>query len=162
MNKLPEKTPMLSEEEFQEAVRKMPLVSFDLLLQDSKGRILLGLRKNKPAKGCWFVPGGIIRKNETLADAFSRITFSELGQEISIKSCRLKGVYEHFYDENSASIPDVSTHYIVLAYEIPWQDDAENFPEDQHEEYKWFTIKKIISDSHVHPNTKAYWQKEPV
>jgi colanic acid biosynthesis protein WcaH len=35
--------------------------------------LLVGLRTNEPAKGKWFVLGGVVGKNERLADAFARI-----------------------------------------------------------------------------------------
>ena len=50
-----------------------PLISIDLIILNSNDEILLGKRNNRPAKGYWFVPGGRIRKNETLKQALSRI-----------------------------------------------------------------------------------------
>jgi hypothetical protein len=40
-----------------------PLVSIDLIIRDNADRVLLGLRNNEPAKGYFFVPGGIILKD---------------------------------------------------------------------------------------------------
>jgi colanic acid biosynthesis protein WcaH len=39
----------------------------------------MGWRGNDPARGTWFVPGGRIRKNEKIADAFERIIRTETG-----------------------------------------------------------------------------------
>jgi colanic acid biosynthesis protein WcaH len=39
---------------------------------------------NEPAKGKYFVPGGVIRKNETMQDAFARILKAEVGIEASL------------------------------------------------------------------------------
>jgi hypothetical protein len=64
---------------FLEVVRNAPLVSIDLIVRDHDGRILVGRRVNQPAKGTWFVPGGSIRKGETLARALARISDAELG-----------------------------------------------------------------------------------
>jgi colanic acid biosynthesis protein WcaH len=36
-------------------------VSIDLIVRDADGRVLLGLRNNRPARDWWFVPGGIVR-----------------------------------------------------------------------------------------------------
>jgi colanic acid biosynthesis protein WcaH len=57
----------LSNEEFAFVVRRVPLVSFDIIIKDPAGNVLVGLRTNEPAKGEYFVPGGIIRKNERLS-----------------------------------------------------------------------------------------------
>ena len=69
----------LPRQEFLAVVKTTPLVSLDLLVQDRQGRVLLGMRKNEPARGFWFVPGGRIMKDEALAAAFERILDAELG-----------------------------------------------------------------------------------
>src|ERR1700745_2124488 len=108
----------LTDDEFTFVVRRTPLVSFDIIIKDPAGNVLVGLRTNEPAKGKYFVPGGIIRKNETLADAFARIIKAEIGLEASFSNAKLVGVYEHIYDTNTPGDPGYGTHYIVLAHEL--------------------------------------------
>ena len=81
----------LSRDTFRTIVDTAPLISIDLLVRDSAGRILVGKRVNRPAKGFWFVPGGRILKNETIAEAFLRLTEAELAQKIDISSARYLG-----------------------------------------------------------------------
>jgi uncharacterized protein YaiE (UPF0345 family)/ADP-ribose pyrophosphatase YjhB (NUDIX family) len=159
MEKTTDRVAKLHAEKFLEAVRSMPLVSFDLLVRDAAGRLLLGRRKNEPARGFWFVPGGIIRKGETLEEAFARITLDELGQPLRLTEARRQGVYEHFYEENAAGVAGVATHYIVLAYELIWQSGLTGLPLDQHDEYGWFSEAEIRDHPRVHTNTKAYCRK---
>ena len=45
------------------------LVSTDLIIRNARGEVLLGLRNNEPTKELFFVPGGIIRKQERLHEA---------------------------------------------------------------------------------------------
>jgi len=49
------------------------LVSIDLIIRNARDEVLLGLRSNEPAKGFYFVPGGMIRKGERLGEAFASI-----------------------------------------------------------------------------------------
>lgn len=70
----------LTDEQFMRVLATAPLVSIDLVIRDSKGRILLGRRTNEPAKGKWFVPGGCIQKGETLEQAFERICLDEINE----------------------------------------------------------------------------------
>lgn len=49
---------------------------------NEKNQILLGQRKNAPAKDDWFVPGGRVLKNEPLEQDFKRVSKNELGLEI--------------------------------------------------------------------------------
>ena len=101
---------LLSASEFAEVVRLTPLVSIDLILRNSNGDALLGVRNNEPAKGFYFVPGGRILKNERIADAFQRILLSETGALADIGQSTFKGVFEHFYRTNFASRSDFGTH----------------------------------------------------
>src|SRR5262245_10728718 len=51
----------LSEGKFSYIVRCAPLPSLDLIIRDSDGKVLVGLRTNEPAKNYYFVPGGVTR-----------------------------------------------------------------------------------------------------
>ncbi|MDO6805290.1 NUDIX domain-containing protein, partial [Wenyingzhuangia sp. 1_MG-2023] len=83
----------LSPDCFKNIVENTPLISVDFVVRNISGEVLLGQRLNRPAKGFWFVPGGRIIKNETLADAFLRLTKAELGQVFEITSARYLGLY---------------------------------------------------------------------
>ena len=150
-------TPPLPREQFLEVVARAPLVSIDLVVRDSAGRVLLGLRRNAPARGFWFVPGGIVRKNETLEIAYGRITRSELGMELPRTGSRLLGVYEHFYAENADDRPGFGTHYVVLAHAVTLEA-APVPPAEQHSVYRWLEPAELLATSDVHNNTKAYFR----
>lgn len=109
----------LPDETFKSVIQHTPLISIDLIVRNEQGEVLLGKRVNAPAKGYWFVPGGRVRKNETLDDAFVRLVHEELGIESGLTRADAKflGVFEHFYDDCIFG-DDISTHYIVLAYEL--------------------------------------------
>ena len=70
---------MLPKEVLIEVVRSAPLVSIDLIARRPDGAVLLGYRRNRPAQGFWFVPGGRILKGERMAEALVRIVRRELG-----------------------------------------------------------------------------------
>ena len=73
----------LDKTQFQQIVAAMPLISIDLIVRNELGQVLLGRRLNRPAQGFWFVPGGRVRKDERLNDAFWRLTEEELGIAVS-------------------------------------------------------------------------------
>src|SRR5262249_60375000 len=109
---------LLNKDEFARVVRNAPLVAIDLIVRDPERRVLVGLRTNEPAKGKWFVPGGVVRKYERLADAFARIVKAEVGLKASINDARFVGVYEHLYDNNVFGEEKFGTHYVVLAHQL--------------------------------------------
>src|SRR6516162_10264536 len=108
----------LNKDEFAQVVRNTPLVSIDLIIRDPDRCVLVGLRANEPAKGKWFVPGGVVRKDERLSEAFARIVKVEIGLEASIGDAKFIGVYEHLYNNNVFEAEGFGTHYVVLAHEL--------------------------------------------
>lgn len=152
------KLPRLPADRFRAIVRDAPLVSFDLLITDVSGSVLLGLRNNEPARGMWFVPGGIIFKGETLDTAFRRILADETGLSQSLSQARHVGLFEHFYDTNRMEEPGFGTHYIVNAFRVDVAERPAIVTDDQHREMAWMTPEEILSRSDVHPNTQAYFR----
>lgn len=148
---------MLEPQVFAEVVRNAPLISIDLIVRDSGGRILLGRRRNAPAQGYWFVPGGRIFKNETLARAFDRLCREELGITMAISSADFLGCFEHFYADNFAGIAGIDTHYVVLAYMLSAAVLPADLPDRQHDQYRWFDTDTAGSDPQVHVYTRNYF-----
>jgi len=145
----------LSQEQLLAVVANTPLVSIDLVMRNTEGGILVGQRRNEPAKGSWFVPGGCIRKGETLPVAFKRISKDELGDAQELNDARLMGAYTHLYDTNFAGIDGIRTHYVVLAYKLETSIDLLLLPRTQHSSWKRVSTK--AQDS-VHPNVVPYFQ----
>lgn len=157
----------LGEQEFLEVIKRAPLVSIDLIITDRVnhvGRILMGRRVNEPAKGKWFVPGGRIYKHENLDQAFGRICLAEIGQTFSRADARLVGVFTHQYDTNFLLVPDVTTHYVVLAYELCATKVLQPPAGIQHSEFKW--LGPANSGVDIHAYSVEYfrhlsWMDEP-
>jgi colanic acid biosynthesis protein WcaH len=172
---------------FSAVIASSPLVSIDLLVQNRAGQVLLGERCNRPAQGYWFVPGGRVLKNESLATAFLRVTTAELGVAIPITAATLQGPADHFYAD-SVFDAQVSTHYVALAYRlcldevpaVPDRSGAERLqdsgldtlaepatlpeltalPKQQHDRYHWFGLDELRTDPAVHLNTQAYFLRD--
>jgi colanic acid biosynthesis protein WcaH len=148
----------LNHSDLIEVVKKAPLVSLDIIVRNSRNQVLLGLRTNEPAKDSWFVPGGRILKNESIAEAFERIGNDELGISLKYKDADFLGVFEHSYEENFAQKEGFGTHYIVLAYQINTAEAQPKAPDDQHSRLEWFDEESLLKNKNVHPHTKAYFK----
>lgn len=151
---------MIDQQNFLSIIDTTPLVSIDLILENNQGKILLGKRTNKPAMGFWFVPGGRIRKNETLDDAMQRISQTELGIRFSINDADLLGAYDHIYDDNFAGAEAINTHYVALAYQLSVSDGVILTADKQHSEMTWWDKKELLTSPAVHQNTKAYFHNK--
>lgn len=143
---------------FATIVQNTPLISIDLIIRNSDGEVLLGRRLNAPARGFWFTQGGRIYKDETMADAFVRIIHDETGLTRTINDATFIGPLEHFYDDSAMS-PDISTHYVVLAYEITADIDLSTLPHAQHGDYRFVSVDQLMDDPYVHTHVKWYFEK---
>jgi colanic acid biosynthesis protein WcaH len=143
---------------FLKIVELTPLVSIDLIIYNENGQVLLGYRKNRPARDSWFVPGGKILKDERIPTAIRRISISELGLELDPLLARFKGVFEHLYPDNFTGKEGISTHYIVLAHEFRLPPGARVRGDDQHSELRWWNVAELLAAPDVHENTKGYFR----
>lgn len=144
---------------FRTVVASTCLVSIDLIITRTDGRVLLGRRVHRPAKSYWFVPGGRIFKGEELDAAFNRLALAEIGLHFDRCDARFLGVYQHFYEDSvfGDEPGDPSTHYVVLAYHLEFSDtDVLNPPTIQHEAYVWWSAGEINDCALVHDYTRAY------
>ncbi len=145
----------LTQAQFTNIIAATPLVSIDLLVENTKGQILLGYRNNRPAKGYWFVPGGRILKDEPMLCAFKRLTSAELGITFELRQAEFLGPYEHFYNDYVFG-EGVTTHYIALGYKLLSDIDISTLPNVQHNQYKWFHKTSMLANDKVHDHCRWY------
>lgn len=143
---------------FSSIIENTPLISIDLIVRNQSNEILLGERLNKPAKSYWFVPGGRIYKDESINDAFSRISEDEIGIKSDIENAKFLGVYQHLYEDNVFN-DNFSTHYVVLGFELVIEEKL-SLDTIQHKSQKWFKEKELLDNSKVHDNVKDYFKIE--
>jgi colanic acid biosynthesis protein WcaH len=148
---------LLSYDEFKSIIQLTPLVAFDMIIE-YENKILLGKRINEPAKGFYFIPGGRILKNETLTSACKRLTQVEIGIPINLNKFTFHMNTEHIYENNFFN-NKFNTHYVCLCYK--YRLSKEEFQkiniDSQHDEIKWMSIIKLLSNENVHINTKKYF-----
>jgi colanic acid biosynthesis protein WcaH len=70
---------LIRSELYRRILAVMPIVCVDLVVIDIEGRLLLLLRRDKPAKGLWWFPGGRVHLGETRAESASRTLNEECG-----------------------------------------------------------------------------------
>lgn len=143
----------LPDPDFRNVIKNTPLVSIDLVIVDPSGAILMGWRENEPAKGTWFVPGGRIRKDERIADAFERIIGVETGLAKRVADSQFGGVYEHLYPTNCFGDAGFGTHYCVLAHVLRFDERPDVKIDSQHAKVDWLTP----SAADIHPYSRAYF-----
>lgn len=145
---MPDHVNWVSDEDWKTVVSNVPIVSIDLVVLTPNG-VVLGRRKNEPAKDQWFVPGGRVHKGEQLDRAAKRIARKELG--VKIKICERLGVYEHLYE--TSEISNVGgKHYVPVGYVV--STEATSFSTDsQHADLRIFSREDLPK---LHEYVEAY------
>ena len=176
----------LPPDEFARVVEHTTLVSVDVLLFDTEGRVLLGRREKEPAKGAWFTPGGRVYKNECLDAAALRVLSTEVlaptpdqegrGRRFDLRRrFDMHGVYRHLYDTSFLENGAFGTDYVNFAYTVRAAEhyDAASLralealerppvgeadADGQHGEFRWFRPEDVMRERDVHPYVKCYFQ----
>jgi len=151
----------ISHKEWEACVKSMPIFGIDLIIVLEEERVLMGKRLNKPAKGKFFVPGGRVYKDESRAEAFSRIINMETGLDYDLKRTESLGLYEHFYKIKMNEIDIYPTHYIIEArlINLTEADKKLNIKnDDQHSSLRWINIFNDIS-TEIHTYSLDYIKK---
>jgi colanic acid biosynthesis protein WcaH len=147
--------------QFRCVVRDTVLVSLDLLVINDRAEVLVGERRNPPAQGYLFVPGGRILKGEDLASALNRISKSEIGVELNKQDAALYGIYDHVYPDNAFGEAGLNTHYVVIACLFRVGAFVPRGHDNQHEEMRMLRIEELLDHPKVHPYTRNYFVPGP-
>ncbi len=93
-----------------DARARWPILGVGGLVFNSR-RILLVRRGAQPAKGLWSIPGGKLRRGETLTEALQREMLEETG--LHVRAGELVAIYERLPREDGGPS---ARHYVVLDY----------------------------------------------
>lgn len=97
---------------YKKILENVPIPCVDLVVHH-KGKVLLLLRNDEPAKGKWWLPGGRVHKNEKLKDAAFRKVREETGLNVSVE--KRIGVYETMFGKSpfGTGVHNVTVGFLV-------------------------------------------------
>lgn len=128
----------------EKIVQKNPFAATDLVISKFReGKMLVYLVKisAEHLKGKWALPGALIRNDETLEQAATRVFF----EASNIKQVTLEQLYTFSDPERDKRNRSISTAYLAFA------DKPENFQVcSKYLEGKWFDIKEIPKLAYDH------------
>jgi colanic acid biosynthesis protein WcaH len=133
----------IPEELYQQFRRSMPLACVDLIVVDRDFRVLLLLRKNHPAFGEWWFPGGRVLYLETRRQAALRKAREECG--IHASSADEIGTYDVIFDDSEKGF---TSHGVTTLFVIRADATADTALDGQSAAYAWRTPKR--------------WRQEPL
>ncbi len=103
----------IPQELYNEFLRNMMLLCVDNIVVID-GKVLLVKRKDEPAKGKWWFPGGRMHKGETIKEASRRIVKEETNLDCMVGS--MLSVKETFFREGPDEIPVHSVNLVHVVY----------------------------------------------
>lgn len=123
----------VAEELYSQILQVMPIPCVDLLVMDGGGNVLLLLRKNEPAAGLWWFPGGRVLFGETREIAARR----KLEEECGLVATQLQevGTFDLFL--NIAQ--DARVHSITTLFKVQVARESTIRLDQQSDEARWLT-----------------------
>lgn len=100
---------------------EQPGVTVDLVVitvSEEKLKVLLVKRASEPFSGCWSIPGGFLREDESLEDAATRV----MDEKTGVKKVYLEQLYTFGRPDRDPRDRIITVTYFAL---IPWKDLAQ-------------------------------------
>jgi colanic acid biosynthesis protein WcaH len=127
---------------YREILRSMPIACVDVVIPSVAG-VLLVKRKNEPAKGQWWIPGGRVWKGEPLATCAERHAKEEVG--LDAKFQRILHVEETIFDTGPWN---VAVHSINVCILLSMMENQSPVIDGDHSSWRWLRQYNEIS---LHP-----------
>ena len=136
---------IISEDLYSQIRRVMPISCVDLVVSDERGCVLLVKRKNEPAKGQWWFPGGRVHYKETRVAAAARKLQEECGLEaVSMEEL---GTYDVILDMPLNNLP---SHGITTLFHIRVRERRTLKLDNQSVTADWRTLQEWQNEG-LHP-----------
>jgi len=129
---------------YREILATMPVVCVDLLIHH-RGEVLLVQRRNEPARGQWWFPGGRVHKGESLLQTAHRQAYEEVGLR------GLRGSLLHVEETRFETGPfGDPVHTVNLCYAFDAYSSRVTL-DDDHAEFMWCSPAQLRADLSLHP-----------
>lgn len=139
---------LISEELYSRILQVMPIPCVDLLVVDDAGNVLLLLRKNEPAAGQWWFPGGRVLFGEARRDAAKR----KLAEECGLHSTQFQelGTFDVFFDVGQQE----RAHSITTLFRVRVGTGHHMRLDHQSSEACWLTLREWLGRE-LHPFVRS-------
>ena len=125
----------IPENDYNKILSTMPILCVDLIIFFD-GKCLLLKRKNEPAKGQYWFPGGRIYKSETIKDAALRKAKEEVNLDCRFQE--IVSIEESMFKRNGKMATDI--HTVNIGCKLVADSISKIALEGQHDYHVWVTI----------------------
>jgi colanic acid biosynthesis protein WcaH len=137
---------LIPEDLYHQILRCLPIACVDVAVV-ANGGVLLVRRKDFPARGSWWVPGGRVHKGEKMRDTARRKALEEVGL-----ACHIGPIIhtaETIFPDGPGGIPVHSINSCFLLYPVDDVSRARVRLDDHHAEWQWVTSIPAGLDPYV-------------
>ncbi len=117
---------------YNQILQNIPIPCVDIAIVQN-GRVLLVKRKDAPAKGAWWVPGGRVLKGEMMKETAARKAKEEVG--IACHVGPIIHTAETIFPDGPENIPVHSINSCFFLY--PKKENAKTTLDEHHDKIKW-------------------------
>jgi ADP-ribose pyrophosphatase YjhB (NUDIX family) len=135
---------------YKKILLAMPIVCVDLLVLDQAERVLLVKRKNEPAKGQWWVPGGRVHMGETRLAAAVRKLREECGLTADEQSLAEIATEDLILPDGQGGI----SHAVATVYRVEVGKNPKVVLDGQSDGYEWRTPGAWLAED-IHPYVRG-------
>jgi colanic acid biosynthesis protein WcaH len=126
---------------YNQILENMPIACVDIAVVSS-GKILLVLRKDAPARGQWWLPGGRVLKGEKMRDTARRKAIEEIGIDCHVGP--IIHTAETIFPDGPGGIPVHSINSCFLLYPVEATAANDVNLDDHHADCQW--VDSISAD----------------
>jgi 8-oxo-dGTP diphosphatase len=113
---------------------KRPLIGVGVVVKKDK-KILFGLRKKSPEKGCWCFPGGHLEFGETIEECARREVLEETN--LKIENLEILKFTQDFYKKENK-------HYISFVVICDYKsEELKNMEPEKCEKWRWHNLENL-------------------
>ena len=135
----PKVTELLRKSFYKEAMEKLPIFCVDIFLLNLKtNKYLVVFRKNRPAQGVFFLPGGRLYKGESFFEAAKRICSKEVG--ITIEPQKNLGISNLIFPDSEWGCPGHTPATTIFATCDIEEEFLSAVDSTQHTIYRWCSL----------------------
>lgn len=125
-------TAFIPDKLYFQILENLPIACIDIAIV-AQGAVLLVKRKDAPAKGQWWVPGGRVLKGEMMREAAARKAREEVGIRCQVGP--IIHTAETIFPDGPNNIPVHSINSCFFLY--PTQSSFRPELDDHHADFKW-------------------------
>jgi colanic acid biosynthesis protein WcaH len=131
---------------YNQILENMPIACVDIAVVCG-GRILLVQRKDAPARGQWWLPGGRVLKSEKMRATARRKALEEVGIECHVGP--IIHTAETIFPDGPEGIPVHSINSCFLLYPVHANAASRVGLDNHHADYRWVDTISPDLDSYV-------------